>query len=91
MSDYLITFFTRVPTNFHLILNLCRIHRRKIQITGINTIFHTSRQIEVNKRPGCSCRITFTIETDTAGIDNNILCLSWLGDLDFSTLCNTID
>ena len=44
----------------------------------------------MNKRPGCSCRITFTIETDTARRGNNILCQPWLGDLNFSSLCNTI-
>ena len=44
----------------------------------------------MNKEPGCSGRITFTIESDMAGIGNDIRCLSWLGDLEFSSLWDTM-
>ena len=45
----------------------------------------------MDKGTGCSCRITFTIETDMAGTGIGILCLSWLGELEFSSLCDTME
>lgn len=44
----------------------------------------------MDKETGCSCRITFTNETDKAGIGNNIPCLSQLGDLELSSLWDTM-
>ena len=66
-----------------------KIHWDKIQIRKYyNAIIlvHRKRRKELDVNVNL-----FTIESDMAGTGISIPCLSWLGDLEFSSLCDTMN